>query len=86
MRDISTKIIPAPRRTSAELQAKVATDWSKAEEAATELSSVKAAILTEGSGAGGENSTEASTGREEAGSIFEGILSYNSIAANGIYG
>ena len=86
MRDISTKIIPAPRRTSAELQAKVATDWSKAEEAATELSSVKAAILTEGSGAGGENSTEASTGREETGSIFEGILSYNSIAANGIYG
>ena len=86
MRDLSAKIIPAPRRTSAELQAKAATDLSEAEEAATELSSVKSAILAKGSGAGGERSTEASTNREKAGSIFERILSYNSIAANGIYG
>ena len=87
MRDLSAKIIPILRRTSAELQEKAATDLSKAEEAATELSSVKATILAEGSGGGGENSTEASTGREEVGSIFGGcfrIIVYL-VGANGSY-
>ena len=58
IRDLSAKIIPILRRTSAELQEKAATYFSKVKESTTELSSVKAALPAEGS-VGGGSSTEA---------------------------
>ena len=58
IRDLSAKIIPILRRTSAELQEKAATYFSKMKESTTELSSVKAALPAEGS-VGGGSSTEA---------------------------